>query len=128
MKLLDTDIMVDLQRGRRPALEWLASLDEAPGLPGFVVMELMEGCRNKQEMSRLSKRLGPFCIYWPTAADCNRALTTFARARLSHGTGILDAVIGECAVGLGAALCTFNERHFSAVPKLKTEQPYERQG
>ncbi len=124
MMLLDTDIMVDLLRGYQLALGWLESLDEVPGLPGYVVMELMDGCSNKQEMNTLLKHLEPFRIYWPTDADSNRALATFAHGRLSHNLGILDAIIGECAVGLGAILCTFNDKHFKAITKLTTKQPY----
>jgi len=124
MRLLDTDIMVDIQRGLQPALQWLESLDEAPGLPGFVAMEVMEGCRDKQEMNDLRRQLEPFRVHWPTGADSNRALSTFSQAHLSHSLGVLDALIGECAIGLGACLCTFNVKHFKAVAKLMTEQPY----
>jgi len=126
MRLLDSDIMVDIQRGYEPALAWLESLEEAPGLPGLVVMELMEGCRDKQEMTNLRKQLQPFSLYWPSAADCNRALITFSEARLSHGLNILDALIGQCAVGLGAALCSFNAKHFRVIEGLVTEEPYTR--
>jgi len=100
MRLLDTDIIVDVQRAYEPALAWLESLEEAPGLPGFVVMELMEGCRDKQEINTLRKQLEPFSVYWPGDADSNRALVTFSHGHLSHSLGVLDALIGECAVGL----------------------------
>ena len=126
MRLLDTNIMVDIQRGYAPALEWLESLEEAPGLPGLVVMELMLGCRDKQEMTDLRNHLEPFSVYWPNDADCNRALLTFSQVRLSHGLSILDALIGQCAVGLGVALCTFNRKHYRAIPNLTIEEPYNR--
>ena len=124
MRLLDTDIMVDIQRSYQPALDWLESLDEAPGLPGLVVMELMEGCRDQQEMTRLRRHLVPFQVHWPTDVDSNRALLTFSQARLSHNLGVLDALIAECVIGLQGSLCTFNVRHFRAIPDLRTEQPY----
>jgi len=90
------------------------------------VLELMDGCRNKMEMMRLLKRIEPFHIYWPTDSDCNRALVAFARSRLSHKLSVLDVLIAECAVGLNATLCTFNTKHFKAIPRLRTEQPYEK--
>jgi predicted nucleic acid-binding protein len=56
--LLDTDAMVDVLRGYEPAVEWLRMLtEEAPALPGFVVLELMDGCRSKMEMKRFLKRV-----------------------------------------------------------------------
>lgn len=126
MRLLDTDVMVDLRRQYRPALEWFAGLAEAPALPGFVAMELMQGCENRREMRALLRELAPFRIYWPTADDCNRALGTYARAHLTHRLGLLDTLIGECAVGLSAILCTFNVGHYRAIHGLQTEQPYVR--
>ena len=100
MRLLDTDVMVDILRAYSPAIAWLESLDDdAPALPGFVALELMDGCRNKMEMKRLLKRLLAFQIHWPTDSDCNRALAELARSRLSHHLSIMDSLIGECAVG-----------------------------
>ena len=116
--------MVDIMRRYQPALAWLASLSDAPGIVGYVVMELMHGCESKREMSELQTRITPFRVYWPTEIDCNRAIDSFAHAHLSHSLGILDALIGACAVGMNATLCTFNARHFAALADLVIEQPY----
>src|SRR5258708_3970683 len=99
MRLLDADVMTDIIRGFAPALIWFATTDEVLCLPGPVIFELMGGCQNAQEMRRLRQLLSPFPVYWPTVSDNNRALETFARGSLSHGIGILDTMIGECAVG-----------------------------
>lgn len=114
MRLLDTDVLIDLGRNHPPAMAWFTSLrGDVLGLPGFVVLELMEGCENALAMRRLRKWLAPFPVVWPTERDCNRALDTYARGRLSHHIDLTDALIGECAVGLGVPLCTFNVRHFA---------------
>lgn len=63
---------------------------------------------------------------WPVAEDCERALSDFARYRLSHNLSASDALIGQTAVGIGAPLCTFNTRHFRLIRNLVTEQPYAR--
>ena len=126
MRLLDTDVCVDIRRGYPPALAWLAALTEAPEISGFVMLELMRGCANQREMRRLQRDMALFRIHWPTVEDGARALATYARAYLTHRLGILDVMIGENAVGLGATLCTFNVRHFRSVPGLTTEQPYGR--
>jgi predicted nucleic acid-binding protein len=126
VRLLDTDVMIDVRRRHPPAVAWLRSLTERPALPGLVVMELVEGCRDGREVRALMREIAPFRVYWPSEADQTRALATFARAHLSHGLGLLDALIGETAVGLSAALCTFNVRHFRAVPGLTIEEPYVR--
>lgn len=127
MRLRDTDVVVDIFREYLPAFRWLRALNNASlGLPGPVVIELMQGCRDMRQLRDRDRRLAPYQIYWPTAVDCERALASFGKRHLSHKLGILDALIGECAVGLGVPLCTFNVRHFRAVAGLTTEQPYER--
>jgi predicted nucleic acid-binding protein len=126
LRLLDTDVCVDVFRGYPPALAWLATLTDQPGIPGHVVMELIEGCRNTREVRVVMRRLAPFRFYWPTEADQVRALQTYTRAHLSHRLGLIDALIGKCAVGLSATLCTFYVRHFRAMAHLLTEQPSSR--
>ena len=126
MRLLDTDVLVDDVRGFPPALRWLASLTEQPKISGIVLMELVEGCANKLEMLRVQKMVEPYVLCWPAPSDNQNALTILIQARLSHHIGLQDALIAATALGLGATLCTFNTKHFSAVPGLITEQPYER--
>jgi predicted nucleic acid-binding protein len=70
--------------------------------------------------------LSPLTIVWPTEVDCNRALSDFVTYRLSHGLGLLDALIAASAVGMSIPLCTFNNKHYKMMQRLKTVQPYER--
>jgi len=35
MYLLDTDVLIDIQREYAPALTWFATLTELPAVPGF---------------------------------------------------------------------------------------------
>jgi predicted nucleic acid-binding protein len=126
--LLDTDVMIDILRRYPPALAWLESLgDEELLLPGFMVMELLQGCRNKAEQEKLEKELQPYAVTWPSSEACNEAREVFASFHLSHGLGLLDALIGQTAVALQVPLCTFNDKHYAAVPHLQTIQPYTKQ-
>jgi predicted nucleic acid-binding protein len=126
MNLLDTDVLIDVQRGHTPALEWFSGLKELPGIPGFVVMELIQDARNLQEVRAALRLIAPFPVVWPQETDCHRALSEFTAHHLSHGLGLLDALIGSCAVGLSATLITFNEKHYRMVTGLNTMQPYVR--
>jgi predicted nucleic acid-binding protein len=126
MLVLDTDILVDLQRGHASARAWLAGLAEVPSVPSLVVMELIQGARDTRQVRDALRLTAPFPIVWPTIADHQRALTDFKTFHLSHGLGLLDALIGACAVGLSADLCTFNQKHYRVVPGLVTVQPYTR--
>lgn len=125
MLLLDTDVMVDVLRGFPPALAWLASLvDEPIVLPGFVVMELIQGCRNRREQRKLERVLVPYTVVWPARETCDTALHVFGRFHLSHNIGVIDALIGQLAVDLDTPLWTFNQRYYVAIPNLRTMQPY----
>ena len=128
MRLLDTDVVIDLMRGFPPAVSWFESLanQEAPALPGFVVMELICGCRNAAEVNALKDSLRPFKIYWPGELDLDEALLDLWNFRLSHGLKILDALIARCASAHGATLYTFNTKDFSFISGLNIEQPYSR--
>ena len=126
MDLLDTDVLIDVQRGHPPALTWFASLTDLPSVPGLVVMELIQDARNAGEVRQAQKLVAPLRIVWPTEADCTRALSDFAAYHLPHGLGLLDAMIAACAVGLSATLCTFNVKHYQVIPGLITAQPYSR--
>src|SRR5262245_48918563 len=122
--LLDTDVMVDVLRGHPPAVAWLAGLAPPIALPGLVAMELLQGCRNAAEQQRVERQIFRFTLHWPTAADCGKALQDFAAFRLSHGVGLLDALIGATAAGLGEPLATFNIKHYGVIAGLTTIQPY----
>ncbi len=126
MDLVDTDVLIDVQRGHPPALAWFAALADLPAVPGFVTMELIQDARNGREIRRALKLVAPLQVVWPTEADCARALSDFTAYHLRYGLGILDALIAGCAVGLSATLYTFNKKHYRVVPGLKTAQPYKR--
>ena len=126
MYIVDTDVMIDIQRGYGPALAWFASLTELPNIPGFVVMELIQDAQNKQRVRKVLQLVAPLAIVWPTETDCARALSDFTAYHLSHKVGLIDALIAACAVGRDATLCTFNVKHYQVIPGLSMERPYSR--
>lgn len=127
MILLDTDVVIDLWRKLPQAAEWLGTVsDEDIALPGYVVMELVQGCRSKAELQTIEQQLLRATVVWPSADTCDQALSTFAGLRFSHGVGLLDALVGHLAAELGTPLCTFNQKHYASIPGLETVQPYIR--
>jgi predicted nucleic acid-binding protein len=125
MILVDTDVAIDILRGFPPAIAWLQGLGTSVlGLPGLVVMELLQGCQNKAEERKVEQFGQPYPLFWPTQADCQRGLADYVAFHLSHGVGLLDVLIGHTAVGLNEPLATFNVKHYQVIPGLKTIQPY----
>ncbi len=126
MYVLDTDVVIDIQRGHAQALAWFASLAELPAVPGFVVMELIQDALNMHQGRQALRIVARLPIIWPTEANCNRALGDFTSYHLSHNLGLLDSLIAACATGQAATLCTFNAKHYRMIPNLAIEQPYTR--
>ncbi len=127
MILLDSDVMIDLMRQYSPAVAWLESIgDEEILLPGYVVMELLQGCENKTEQRLVEKILATFAVVWPDAETCNKAVEVFTGYHLSHNLGMLDALIGQTSVALGLPLHTFNRKHYAVIPELVVIEPYSR--
>lgn len=127
MLLLDTDIMIDVLRRFQPALDWLVQhgSDEVV-LPGFVVLELLQGCRDKREQEQVERRTAQGRSVWPSSGACTAALQTYAQFHLSHTMGFIDALIAHTAIELGTPLYTFNVKHYAVIPGLTTIQPYPR--
>src|SRR5712675_2113087 len=98
MDLVDTDVLIDVQRGHPPAIAWFTGLSDLPAVPGLVVMEMVQDARNGREVRRALKLTSALQIVWPTEAECGRALADFTAYHLSHGLGLLDALIAACAV------------------------------
>ena len=126
MYLLDTDVLIDIQRGHEPAIAWFSSLTDVPSIPGFVVMELVQDSQNAQQVRKALQLVAPLPVIWASEVDCARALSDFTTYHLSNSLGLLDALIASCAVGRSLTLCTFNVKHYRVVPDLKIAQPYAR--
>lgn len=127
MILVDTDVMVDFLRGFPAALDWFQDVrQEEILIPGFVVMELIEGCRAKSDLAPVTSAIRAMTVVWPDREACQAALGLFMESRFSHGLDAIDAMIGQLAVSLNVALYTFNDRHFAGVPNLVTRRPYSR--
>lgn len=124
MTLLDTDVLIDVQRKFQPALDWFSGLTELPAVPGFVVMELIQDARDSSEVVKARRLVAPFQVVWPTEAECRSAMISFETLHLSSGLGLIDALIGAMAVGRDAELCTFNTKHYRAIPGIKLLKPY----
>lgn len=99
-------------------------MPDLPAIPGFAVIELIQGAKNARQVRDAIRLVAPLPVVWPTVADCRRAPTDFTAFHLSHGLGLLDALIAAIAIGLSAELCTFNDKHYRMVPGLATIQPY----
>ena len=85
MILLDSDVMIDLLRQYLPAMRWFDALDDEEELllSGYVVMELIQGCRNKAEQEKVQGELATYGVVWPAPADCDEGRSAFSQSIIS---------------------------------------------
>ena len=100
MIIVDTDILIDAGRNVNEALNCLQQIEQR--LPAAVIrvtpMELIIGCRNKDELNSLEQFLNRFHIIRLNEQTSDTAIDFLKRYRLSHGLLIADALIATTAI------------------------------
>jgi predicted nucleic acid-binding protein len=124
---LDTDVLIDCLSGMPEALAWLErESGETFIVPGIVGMELLVGCQNQADLKRTQEFLSAFNVVWPEAGEFARAYNLLATHRLTSGLSIPDCLVASMALERSLRLYTFNVKHYSVVPGLDVQEPYQR--
>ena len=117
--LVDTDIIIWYMRGNQKAYE---ILNKNRGFKISVVtyMELVQGMRNKQELTLLRKALKNWetKIIYITEEISSKAMFYVEQHCLSHSVQLADALIGATAVAHGEILVTGNVKHYKIVKEI----------
>ncbi len=125
--VLDTNVLIDVQRNHLEARQWANSVDPSTiGVPGYVAMELIQDARNRAEAAAAAFFTNRFTIAWPNDHFRDWALVEFTDQHLAHGIGLVDMLIAATALSHSATLYTFNLKHYRNVPGLMIEQPYQK--
>jgi hypothetical protein len=119
--LIDTDIIIDAALQISEAVDCLERLEQTSALAVSVItqMELIVGCRNKNELRKTEKFLVPFQLIPLNERISNLAAGLLQTYRLSHGLLIADALIAATAIGLGIEFITKNQRDYRFIDQLK---------
>ena len=118
--LIDTDIIIDIGRNSKQAIDFLQSIERksSPTISVVTQMELLVGCRNKKEMNTLSKFLERFKILHIDEKISSIAVDLMSKYRLSHGLLIADSLIAATAIKLKIVFSTKNHRDFRFINGL----------
>jgi predicted nucleic acid-binding protein len=112
--LLDSDVVIEVLRGRKPVVERLLAL-ETSGVPTYCCAltwaEIVAGLRPGEESltEAFLEARGDVAI---DAAAGRRAGAYLARYSRSHGVEIADALVAAAAATTGLSLWTLNRRHY----------------
>lgn len=121
--LLDTVIVVDLLRGYPAAVEWLSRQGRL-GVTTIVWAEILDGAGTKKAQTDALELLRSLERFETLPEDFDRAFDQALPPRLSHGVGMLDALIAAVAARLQLPLYTRNRKHFEILLGSLAREPY----
>ncbi len=120
--LLDSCIVIDLLRGREPALAWVETLETTPSLCVVTATEIIAGHRTTAERRLIDRLLSTYTVLDIGLDVASLAGDHLRRYAPSHGIDPIDALIAATAQVHGLALTTLNIKHFPMFAGLK--RPY----
>lgn len=122
--LLDTDVLIWFMRGHEGAATQLKLMPLPWQVSAVTYIELVQGCRNKQELIRLKKGLESYGTrILPITAEISACATQLIEElALSSGMQLADALIAATAIEHRLTLLSGNEKHFRAVGGLSLQR------
>ena len=119
--LVDTDILIDVARKERIAVDLLKTEEKRSILQvsSITQMELIVGCRNKSELQALDKFLRRYIIINITHDISEKAIELLTTYRLSHGLLIPDALIAATALTLDISFASKNQKDYRFISGLR---------
>ena len=122
MKLLDTDIFIDLFRGVEDAIKFITENKEDIIFCSITEAELLSGksCDYIKEREKVYHLLS---MFEKIPVD-NPLVQTAGEIRRIYGLDIPDALIVASALATDSILITRNIKDFGKVKELKVHKPY----
>jgi predicted nucleic acid-binding protein len=122
VRLLDTCILIDVLRGREPAVTYVSGLKSTPAICAITATELIAGARGKREEEAIDRILATYEI-----AEIDLEIARLAGEYVrdfgkSHGVDPVDALVAATAKTKELDLATLNIKHFPMFKGLK--RPY----
>ncbi len=129
--ILDTDVIIAGERGTLALENWMASRpDEVFAVATITVAELMHGVERATAAHRAKRQsyieniLSVIRIIPYLDSTARRHAQLWARLEAKgQMIGDYDMLIAATALEHGAAVATFNKKHFAAIPGLKVLEP-----
>jgi len=119
--IIDTDILIDVARKVKEAVDRLDEEEQTSALGTSIVvqMELIVGCRNKEELNKLNRFLKRFQIVDLNDSIGKKSVELLNRYRLSHGLLIADSLVAATALTMDIPLLSKNQRDYRFIEGLK---------
>ena len=121
--LIDTDVLIDVSKGKDAAMSYLDRLPEDWFISVITAMEVVVGARDKRELGKIEEFLSAVPVVALSAGVGTIAFDLLKVYAKSHGLRVFDALIAAAAIEEGRTLVTRNRKHFQMIRELKLEIP-----
>ena len=118
--LIDTSILIAHLRGTAGAqfdLEWC----QFCVVSYVTVGELLQGAKNKAELRQAIDLYATFEVDWGSPMISQKSQILLKEYVLSHGLGVLDALIAATALERNLTVVTLNRKHFDCIEGLRVQ-------
>jgi predicted nucleic acid-binding protein len=121
MLIVDTDILIDVGRNVNEAVNCLQQIEQkfSVAVSSVTQMELIIGCRNKDELHSLEHFIERFYIIRLDEQISDTAIDLLKQYRLSHGLLIADALIAASAIISDLPFVTKNQSDYRFIDNLQ---------
>lgn len=121
--LLDSDVLIDLSRGKPAAHEYLDALQEGWAISQVSALELIVGSRDNRDLTVIDAFLTVFVVIPLLESTGRRAYDLLKRYAKSHGLHVFDSLVAATALEEGLTSVTRNRRHFGMIEGLSLSVP-----
>lgn len=121
--LLDSDILIDVSRGKSAAQEYLDELTEGWAISRVSALELIVGARDNRDLAAIDAFLSGYTIVPLRDSTGTRAYELLKRYSRSYGLHVFDSLVAATAIEEGLTLVTRNRRHFFMIEGLSLAIP-----
>jgi predicted nucleic acid-binding protein len=122
--LVDTDVIIDTIRNENKAIVFLEKVEKnySIAISEITNMELIVGCRNKNELSELKKFLKHFEIISLNELIGTKAKELLEKYYLSHHLLIPDALNASVSIILNIPFVSKNHKDYAFIKELNLLQ------
>ena len=121
--LIDSDVLIDLSRGKQAAREYVDALPEGWAISQVSALEVIVGARDKRDLANIDTFLSAYQVVPLGGSTGNRAYQLLKKYAKSHGLHVFDSLVAATAIEEGLTLVTRNRRHFGVIEGLRLEVP-----
>ena len=121
--IIDTDVLIWYMQGNEKASEIIENSNTIL-ISVVTYIELVQGMRNKKELSSLRKALHGWNaqILYLSEEVSAKAMFFVEQHFLSHSLQLADALIGATAIASGFPLLTANDKHYKIMKDIQIEK------